>query len=224
MSPSPSPTPTSWSPTRSPPPIPKLGEKIPEDVGDRLVKITESDLLLTVVRVSEDVRFFGVLLPLLALLCLAGSIAVAADRRQALLVASSGVAIAAVIGFFLFLIARAIVLSQFDDETVHLAVAAVWEAFFGGLRAWILGLGFIAILLAAAAAMARERDPLVPARRALACATRTPETSLGRAGRAVAVGAVEPALRPSADAGACRSSRSWPAPTASSSRPASCSA
>ena len=69
-------------------------------------------------------------------------------------------------------------------------MAAVWEAFFGGLRAWILGLGFIAILLAAAAAMARERDPLVPARRALALATRTPATPWARAGRAVAVGAV----------------------------------
>jgi hypothetical protein len=169
---------------------PKLGEKIPRGVGNRLVKITESDLLLRVVRVSEDVRFFGVLLPLLALLCLGGSIAVAPDRRQALLVASAGVAIAAVIGFFLLLIARATVLSQFDDATVHLAVAAVWEAFFGGLRAWMLGLGFFAILLAASAAMARERDPLIPARRALAWATRTPQTSLGRAGRAVAVGAV----------------------------------
>jgi hypothetical protein len=169
---------------------PKLGAKIPRNVGDRLVALTESNTLLTVVRVSDDVRFLGLLLPLLALLCLAGSVAVAVDRRQALLVASSGVTVAAVIGFFLLLIARAIVLSQFDDETVHLAVAAVWEAFFGGLRAWILGLGFIAILVAAAAAMARERDPIVPARRALAFVTRTPATPWARGGRAVAVGAV----------------------------------
>jgi hypothetical protein len=169
---------------------PKLGAKIPRNVGDRLVELTQSNALLTVVRVSEDVRFFGLLLPLLALLALVGSVVVAVDRRQALLIASSGVAVAAVIGFFGFLIARTIVLSQFDDETVHLAVAAVWEAFFGGLRAWILALGFIAILLAAAAAMAREREPLVPARRALALATRTPATPWARAGRAVAVGAV----------------------------------
>jgi hypothetical protein len=169
---------------------PKLGEKIPTDVGDRLVKVTESDILLTVVRVSEDVRFLGLLLPFLAILSLVGSVAVAVDRRHALLIASSGVAVAATIGFFCFLIARAVVLSQFDDETVHLAVAAVWEAFFGGLRAWILGLGFFAILVAAAAAMARERDPVVPARRALAFVTRVPATPWARAGRAVAVGAV----------------------------------
>jgi hypothetical protein len=169
---------------------PKLGSKIPRDVGDRLVAVTESNAVLTVVRVSEDVKFFGLLLPLLAILSLGGSVALAGDRRHALLVASSGVAVAAVIGFFLFLIARAVVLSQFDDETVHLAVAAVWEAFFGGLRAWILGLGFFAILLAASAAMARERDPVVPARRALAFATRAPATPWARGGRAVAVGAV----------------------------------
>jgi hypothetical protein len=169
---------------------PKLGKKIPRGVGDRLVTITESDAVLTVVRISEDVRFFGVVLPLLALLCLLGAVGLAVDRRGALLFVSSGVAVAALLGFFLLLIARAVVLSQFDDETVHLAVAAVWEAFFGGLRAWILGLGFFAILLAASAAMARERDPMVPARRALAWATATPQTSWGRAARAVAVGAV----------------------------------
>jgi hypothetical protein len=169
---------------------PKLGKKIPTDVGDRLVRITESDAVLTVVRISEDVRFLGVLLPLLALVCLVGSVALAVDRRQALLIASSGIAVAALLGFVGLLAARSIVLSRFDDETVRLAVAAVWEAFFGGLRTWVLGLGFLAILLAASAAMARERDPLVPARRAIGWATRTPQTSWGRAGRAVAVGAV----------------------------------
>jgi hypothetical protein len=169
---------------------PKLGKKIPTDVGDRLVKVTESETLLTVVRVSEDVRFLGLLLPLLAILSLVGSVAIAVDRRQALLIASSGVAIAAVIGFFLFLVARGFVLSQFEDETVHTAVAAVWEAFFGGLRTWLLALGFVAILLAAAAAMARERDPVAPLRRAFAFVTGTPATPWVRAGRAVTIGAI----------------------------------
>ncbi len=169
---------------------PKLGRKIPRDVGNRLVALSENETVLAVVRVSEDVKVLGLLLPLLAILSLGGSVAVAVDRRRALLIASSGVAIAALLGFFLFLIARGFVLSQFDDDTVHTAVAAVWGAFFGGLRTWFLSLGFIAILLAAAAAMARERDPIAPARRALAFVTRTPANPWARAGRAVAVGAV----------------------------------
>jgi hypothetical protein len=112
------------------------------------------------------------------------------DRRRALLFTASGLAVTAVIAFIGLFVARAAVLARFDDETVHLAVAAVWDTFFGALGTWILGLGFISILLGASAAVARERDPLVPTRRALAFTTRTPETTWGRAGRAVAIGAV----------------------------------
>ena len=169
---------------------PKAAERIPDDVGDRFITLTESNIVLTIVRVSEDVRFLGIILPLLAVLCLAGSVAIATDRRGALMFSATGIAVAAALGLIAFLIARSIVLGQFDDETQRDAVAAIWEAFFGGLRSWILGIGFVAILVAAAAAMARERDPLVPARRALAFVTRSPETTWGRAGRAVAVALV----------------------------------
>ena len=169
---------------------PKLAGKIPPDLGDRLVEVTESDVVLKVARAGDNVRLLGLLLPLLAVLFLVGSVAVAIDRRRALLITASGLAVTAVIGFVLFLIARSVVLSQFDDETVHLAVAAACNAFFGALGTWILGLGFISLLVAASAATARERDPLVPARRALAFAGRTPESTWGRAGRAVGLGAV----------------------------------
>jgi hypothetical protein len=169
---------------------PEVAEKVPDDVGTRFVTLTESDAVLAVARASERVRVLGLVLPFVALLSLGGSVALAADRRRALMFAATGVAVAAAVGFIAYLVGRSIVLGQFDDETQRLAVAAVWEAFLGGLRSWILGLGFLAILLTAAAAMARERDPLVPARRALAAVARTPETTWGRAGRAIAVGAV----------------------------------
>jgi hypothetical protein len=169
---------------------PKAAERIPDDVGDRFITVTESDVVLTIVRVSEDVRFLGIVLPLLAVLCLAGSVAIATDRRGALMFSATGIAVAAALGLIAYLIARSIVLGQFDDETQREAVAAIWEAFFGGLRSWILGIGFVAILVAASAAMARERDPLVPARRALAFVTKSPETTWGRVGRAVAVALV----------------------------------
>ena len=169
---------------------PKLAKKIPPDLGDRLVEVTESDTVLAVARAGDKVRFFGLLLPPVALLCLIGSVAVAVDRRRALLLTASGLVLTAAVAFIGFLIARSAVLSRFDDETVHLAVAAVWNAFFGALGTWILGLGFISVLIAASAAMAQERDALVPARRVLAFATRTPESAWGRGGRAVAIGAL----------------------------------
>jgi hypothetical protein len=169
---------------------PQAAERIPDDVGNRFLTLTESDVVLTIVRVSEDVHFLGLLLPPLALICLGGSVAVATDRRRALMFSASGIAVAAAVALIAYLIGRSIVLGQFDDETERDAVAAIWDAFLGGLRSWILGIGLVAILVTAAAAMARERDPLVPARRALVFVTRHPETSWGRAGRAVAVGAV----------------------------------
>jgi hypothetical protein len=169
---------------------PKLADKIPTDLGDRLVEVTESGPVLKAVRISDNVRILGLLLPPLAILCLVGSVAIAVDRRKALLFTATGMVVTAGVAFAAFLIGRSVVLSRFEDDTVHDAVAGVWNAYLGGLGTWILALGFISILLAASAAMARERDPLVPARRALAFATRTPESTWGRAGRAVAVGLV----------------------------------
>jgi hypothetical protein len=169
---------------------PKAAERIPDDVGNRFITLTESNVVLTIVRVSEDVRFLGIILPLLAIACLAGSVAVATDRRRALTFSATGIAAAAGVALIAYLVGRSIVLGQFDDETQRDAVAAIWDAFLGGLRSWILGIGFVSLLVAASAATARERDPLVPARRALAFVTRSPETSWGRAGRAVAVALV----------------------------------
>jgi hypothetical protein len=169
---------------------PGVGRQIPRDLGDRLVQVTDSKPVLTAARVSHDVRVLGVVLPLAALLCLGGSIAVAPDRRRALLVVSSSIAAAAAVGFIAYLGARAILLAQFDDVTLRHAVEAVWDAFLGGLRNWLLGVGFLAVVVGAAAATARERDPMAPARRVAELVTREPESSRGRAGRAVAVGAL----------------------------------
>ncbi|MGH2924276.1 MAG: hypothetical protein ACRDKH_09670, partial [Solirubrobacterales bacterium] len=154
---------------------PKVAERIPSDVGDRLLTVTQSDIVLTAARVSHDVRFFGLLLPALAVVALAGSVAIAPDRRRGLLVAATAVAIAAGVGLVAMAIGRSLVLGKFDDDTVHLAVAAIWEALLGGLRSWFLISGAIAVIVAAAAATAREIDASAPARRLAALAARTPE-------------------------------------------------
>ena len=78
---------------------PKAGKQIPRDLGDRVVKVTDSSFVLAVVRASERVRVLGILLPILALLCLAGSIALARDRRLGLLFAAQGLTVAAAVGF-----------------------------------------------------------------------------------------------------------------------------
>jgi hypothetical protein len=167
---------------------PKASERVPKNVGDRLLTITQNDLVLKVARISEEVRFLGIVLPLLAILCLVGSVAVAVDRRVAVLQVSAGLAMAATAGFILLLIARGVVVSGFTDDTQHDAVGAVYDAFLGGLSRWSLGLGLLAIVAAAGVATAGEKDASAPARRVWAWATKTPEGTWGRVGRAVGVG------------------------------------
>jgi hypothetical protein len=153
---------------------PEVGRQIPRDLGDKLVEVTDSDAVLTSVQISEDVRVLGIILPLLAVLLLAGSVAISTDRRHTVLVASSSTAVTAALGLIALLIARSLVVSQFDNETVHLAVEALWDAFMGGLRNWLLFGGAFAVIVTAAAARAREVDATAPARRVLAAVAHTP--------------------------------------------------
>jgi hypothetical protein len=112
---------------------PKTGRKIPRDLGDRLVRVTESDSLLSVVRASERVRFLGIVLPILAVLCLAGAVAIAADRRRAVLNAAIALAAASAVGFLALLIGRDRC-SQFEDPTVRDASRRSGTRSWGGSR------------------------------------------------------------------------------------------
>jgi hypothetical protein len=169
---------------------PEVAKQLPRDLGDKVLTITESDVALTAARVAEDVRVLGLILPILAVLCLVASVVISPDRRRALMVTSACVAVAAAVGLVALLIARSLVLSSFTDETVNLAVAAVWEALLGGLRTWFLLGGAIAVIVAAASATAREIDAGAPARRLLALAARNPESPGGRLGRAAVIAAL----------------------------------
>lgn len=168
---------------------PGIADQIPRDVGDRLVKVTDSDAVLTAAKVSEEVRLLGIVLPLLAALLLGGSVALAPDRRQAVLVASSGVAISSALALVGLLVARSLVVDQFEDETVRVAAEALWDAFLGGLRDWLMFGGAFAVIVTAAAATAREVDATAPAQRVLGLLTRTPAAPGWRLLRAVLIAA-----------------------------------
>jgi hypothetical protein len=155
---------------------PKIADKIPRNVGNKVLKVTENEAVLTAVRVSEDVKVLGFVLPFVSLLCFGGAFALAPDRRKTLMVSGIALAAAAAVGLIALLIGRNLVLSQFDSgESAYAAVDALWDAMLGGLRTWMIAAGAIALILTAAAATAREVDPTAPARRALAIATVKPE-------------------------------------------------
>ncbi len=166
---------------------PQVAKKIPEDVGQRLVRVTNSKVALTAARWADQARFLGLLLPPLGILLLAGSVWLAPERRRALVNCLMGVAAAGAVGFIALLVVRTLLLRGFSDETTHDAVAAVYDAYMGGLSNWMLFGGVLAVALAAAAAT-RDPQPLERPRRVLAWFGRAPDSTWARVVRAVLVG------------------------------------
>jgi hypothetical protein len=177
---------------------PQLADQIPRDLGSRLVEVSESDFAVEAAQVAEDVRFLALLLPALALLCFGGAVALATDRRQVVLIGCASAAIATGAALAAMLMARSMLLSQFEEETVELAVSALWDAFLGGLQTWLLMGGCFAVILTAAAATAREVDAVEPARRLARLVIRTPARPAARLARvaAIAAGSLLLLLRP----------------------------
>ena len=166
---------------------PGVAKKIPDDVGRRIVRITDSKPALAAARFGDDVRFLGLVLPPLGILLLGGGVLLAADRRRMAITGCIAVGTAAAVGFVALLVSRTLLLRKFDDETTHDAVAAVFDAYAAGLTRWLLLGGVVAIALGAAMA-AGDPKPLQRLRNAIAAVTRTPQGKLARAGRAVAIG------------------------------------
>ncbi len=187
---------------------PKVAKQIPDDVGQRLVRITNSKVALTGARWAEHARFLGLLLPPLGILMLAGSVWLAPERRRALVNCLFGVAAAGAVGFIALLVARTLLLRNFSEETTHDAVAALYDNYMGGLANWMLLGGVLAVALAAAAAT-REPEPLERPRRVLAWFGRAPGLDLGP-GRARPAGRDRGDRRvPGADPGGADRRRRW---------------
>jgi hypothetical protein len=164
---------------------PKIAAEVPEGAKAKLNRIVDSHLALELAKAAEKVRILGYVLPVLALLLLAGAVAADPKRRRGFLTATASVAIAAGVGLALLLVARTIVVSRLDSD-VQDAGAAVWDAFLGGLATWFLILLGAVLILAAAVNTRRQLDPSEPLRKLAGLATR-PEGTLGQVLRAMLV-------------------------------------
>jgi hypothetical protein len=166
---------------------PQTAKKIPKDLEPGLIKLTKSDFAITTVRTAEKVRFLGLFLPFLGIALLAGSIAVAPDRRRGIVAASAAVAIGCAVGFVALVIGRSVLLGHFDGDVTRDAIGAVFDNFLGGLGDWFLGVGVGAIVLAAAASTVGEVEAIAPLRRVWDRVIRTPESTAWRTIRAAAL-------------------------------------
>ncbi len=169
---------------------PEVAADVPTDVDVALLKLKQRDFARQTLEVADGVRVLGIVLPIAAILAFAAAIALAWDRRVAIM--RSGVTVGAVgaVMVIAMLILRERVLSnvfgedELTDEEVRGAVAGILDAFFGDLFIWALVLGLAGVIVAAVAAAldpVRVEDPVVRVRRRL---RERPATNWGRGLRA----------------------------------------
>ncbi len=167
---------------------PRLGNKVPREIEDVKAAILDSEITVTPISFARSISVLGTILPFLALLAFAGSVAVAPDRRHAVQRCAWMLAGAAVGAFALLLIAEAVLLGLIDDPIVGDAVTALWEAVFGTLVNWTLGVALIALILAAAVRFgASEVDPLAPLARIEQLVRSHPERAWLRVARGLGI-------------------------------------
>jgi hypothetical protein len=170
---------------------PNLARQLPDDLKPDLLALRDSEATGTTLRVADNVRTFGIVLPLLALALLVGAVAVAPDRRLAVLRAGVAVGAAGAILLVALLVLEARTLAgvygedEVTDEEVRNAVAGLFDAFLGDLLTWSLLLALLGIAVAAAAAALDPEDVEAPAQR-LRRLTQRPSSTWARALRGAA--------------------------------------
>ncbi len=163
---------------------PELAESIP-DLDTEVLEVAESEYLHAVLTTSERVRVLAFVLPLLAVLALAGSWAVAQGRRRAAMRVGITLIVVGVLMVVLLDFARAVLVAVIDNERAGAAAEGVWDAFLGDLRSWNLTLGAGGAVLATAASpwLAGFRPSEAPAR--LWELITAPRSNAGRLVRAI---------------------------------------
>jgi hypothetical protein len=170
---------------------PDLARQLPKNIDATLLALRRREFAGQTLAIADQVRLFGVLLPLLALLVFAAAIVIAPDRRVAVL--RTGIAVgtsaallaAALLVLRVRLLAGVIGEDELTDADVRGAVAGVLDAFLADLVAvaLLLALGGLVVGAAAAALDPEHVDqPMTRLRRRVAG---PPRTRWGRALRGV---------------------------------------
>jgi hypothetical protein len=137
---------------------PSVAAKIPTDIDAKLLDLRRQSFAVRTLRIAGKVRLLGIVLPLLALALLAGAVALAPRRRQAVTRCATALAVSGVAVFVdLILLRHSIVSNLFGAEElstheVRAAAGALWDSYVGALSDWALGLAVLAAIVAAASA------------------------------------------------------------------------
>lgn len=169
---------------------PKLARQLPAELSPDLLTLREREFTGATLIVADRVRVFGIVLPLLAVVLLVAGVALAPDRRIAVLRGGVAVGAGGALLFIALEVLRARTLAgvygedELSDEDMRAAVAGLYDAVVGELLAWALLLALLGLALAAAAAALDPEDVRAPAER-LRRLARRPGSGWARALRAV---------------------------------------
>jgi hypothetical protein len=163
---------------------PKAAKQVPDGFSANLIKLSEAGVAQDFVQLE-----FGampVVLPLLSLLLLAGGIAAANDRRAGLTGAAVGVAVVGAVVVVGYEVGEAIVARAASDSGGEQAVRSLWSAMLGDLGDLNVALCLGGVVVAGASASLLRPAELGERARGLArAAQREPQTTAGKAIRAV---------------------------------------
>jgi hypothetical protein len=161
---------------------PQLAEDLERTGGVSLITADIGSVSATAARVADDIKLLALLLLVLGVALVGAAIAVAPDRRRAVVALGIGAACAGVLLVVALGAGRSIAVNRLEDPDEQAAARAVWDAFLGDLRnaGWILAIAG-AIVAAAAASLIRPVELGAPMRRAVAWATAEPRTPALRA-------------------------------------------
>ena len=171
---------------------PALAKQVPPDLDVALLSLKQRDFAQRTLDAADSIRLLGVVLPLLALLALAGGVALAPDRRIGVLRAAVVVAAVGVLIAVALLVIRETTLAgvygedELTDEEVRGAVGGFLDAFFGGLFGWGLLMAFTGLVVAGAAASLDPTQLKSPSTRLHEWIAREPQTTFGKVSRGVA--------------------------------------
>jgi len=138
-------------------------KSLPKEVTDVKTAILGSKLTITPIRWAHKVDVLGIVLPFVSLLLFAASIFLAPVRRTAVQRAAIAVAVAAVVGLIVLIVGRSYAMAQIADPLFRDAAEAAWDAVLGDLFVWVVAIGVLSLIFAAAARFDDgEVDPLQP--------------------------------------------------------------
>jgi hypothetical protein len=171
---------------------PQVAEQLPKNIDLALLKLRKREFATQTLKVADSVRTLGIVVPLLAILCLVASVAIATDRRRGVMRAAIALAAGGIGVVVVLLILRSRVLAgvigedELTDQELRDGIAGILDAYLGDLVTWGLVLGLVGLIVGGAAAALDPDRSEEPATRLWHRVTGRPERPVWRAARAIA--------------------------------------